>query len=301
MCAVLTEYGCPFAPSTYYDWISRGSSARDYRDALVINMIHDARTKERFTGVLGARKLWVVFNSRGFTVARCTIERLMRLMGWHGEIKGTAPRTTRRNPSHDRAPDLVQRRFWAPAPDRLWVCDFTYCRTASGWVYTAFVTDVFARRIVGWKCSTAMTESLVQAAVDQAISDRKRWGAVTFDQLIHHSDAGSQYTAITYSQSLADIGVRPSIGSIGDSYDNALAESVNSSYKTELVYREAPWAGLADLQAATAEWVHWYNHERPNGYCNDLSPVHAERIYYDRHQATETVPTLPDQLVQVAN
>jgi putative transposase len=284
MCTVLTEHGMSIAPSTYYDHVNRGPSDRDRRDAWHINMIHDLRTTERFGSVLGARKTWVVLNSRGHSVARCTVERLMHLMGWRGAIKGRAVRTTRPDRSHDRAPDLVQRRFLAGAPDRLWVADFTYCRTAAGWAYTAFVTDVFARRIVGWKVATEMTVDLVQAAVDQGIHSRKRWGATAFDTLIHHSDAGAQYTAVSYSTTLTEQGIRPSIGSIGDSFDNALAESVNSSYKTELVYREAPWAGLRDLEMATAEWVHWYNHGRPNGYCADLTPARAEQLYYDRQQ-----------------
>lgn len=284
MCRVLTEYGCTIAPSTYYEHTTRGPSDRDWRDALIINIIHDLRHKKRFYAALGARKMWVVLNSRGHQVARCTVERLMQLMGWHGAIKGRKVRTTRRDPAHERAADHVQRRFLAEAPDRLWVCDFTYCRTDSGWVYTAFVTDVYARRIVGWKCATTMTEALVTAAIDYALHDRMRSGPTDFTSLIHHSDAGAQYTAVAYSTALTDRGITPSIGSVGDSYDNALAESVNSSYKAELVDFEAPWQGLRDLQIGTAEWVHWYNHERPNSYCNDLTPAHAERIYYDRRR-----------------
>ena len=297
MCRVLTEHGLPIAPSTYYDHTGRGPSARDHRDALVINMIHDMRADNRFVRTLGAHKLWILLGGAGDQVARCTVERLMRLMGWRGAIKGRAPRTTRSNKSHDRAPDLVKRRFCAEAPDRLWVADFTYCRTAAGWVYTAFVIDVYARRIVGWKCATTMTTALVQGAVDHAIAERKRSGTTDFTTLIHHNDAGSQYTAVAFTAALAELGIRPSVGTVADSYDNALAESVNSSYKTELVDFEAPWNGLADLQVGTAQWVHWYNHGRPNGYCNDLTPAHAERIYYDRHEGTSAVPTDPDQLV----
>ena len=296
MCAVLTEHGLPIAPSTYYDHITRGPSSRDYRDAWVINMIHDIRTRERFAIVLGARKMWVLLNSRGFQVARCTVERLMALMGWQGAIKGRRPRTTRPNPGHDRAPDLVRRRFLAEAPNRLWVCDFTYCRTRSGMVYTAFVTDVYARRIVGWKCSTSMTSDLVEDAVNHAISERNRAGTADFEALVHHSDAGSQYTAVAFTTVLAEHGITPSIGTVGDSYDNALAESINASYKTEFVDRET-CDGHRDLELGTAEWVHWYNHERPNGYCNDLTPSHAERIYYDRQRVTHEVLTTPDLLV----
>ena len=300
ICAVLTEHGIAIAPSTFYDFLTRGPSDRDWSDALTINMIHDLRTEHWLFKALGARKTWVVLTSRGHQVARCTVERLMRLMGWHGALKRRTVRTTRPDRSHERAPDHVHRRFLAPAPDQLWVADFTYCRTASGWVYTAFITDVFARRIVGWKCATAMTASLVQAALDYALHERMRSGTTDFSSLTHHSDAGSQYTALAFSTALADRGITPSIGSIGDSYDNALAESINSSYKTELVeFGDVVWAGVADLQIGTAEWVHWYNHKRPNGFCNHLTPAHAERVYYDHHQTLGT-STKSDQQDQTS-
>lgn len=282
ICRVLTEHGLPIAPSTYYEYRSRGPSARMWRDAYVIDAIYTLRTSQPRYQALGARKMWIVLRSKGFDVARCTVARLMGQMGWQGAVKKKCPRTTVPSPSNPRAEDLVDRQFWAAAPNRLWVADFTYCRTETGWVYTAFVTDVFARKIVGWKVATEMTEHLVAAAIDNAIESRKRWGVIDFSKLVHHSDAGSQYTAIAFGQRLAEAGIAASIGSVGDSYDNALAESVNADYKNELVDFGARYRGLAELSLATAEWVAFYNRERPHSYCQDLTPDHAEQLHYAR-------------------
>lgn len=282
LCSVLTEHGLRIAPSTYYEHVNRGPSSRMLRDAQVIDAIYTLRQQQPLYRVLGARKMWIVLRSNGYDVARCTVERLMGQMGWRGATKKKCPRTTVGSPSNPRAADLVDRRFWAAAPNRLWVADFTYCRTETGWVYTAFVIDVFARKIVGWKVAAEMTANLVATAIDNAVESRKRFGAIDFTKLVHHSDAGSQYTAITFGQRLAEVGIAASIGSVGDSYDNALAESVNADYKNELVDNGPRFHGLAELSLATAEWVAFYNRERPHSYCQDLTPDHAEALHYDR-------------------
>lgn len=176
------------------------------------------------------------------------------------------------------------RKFTAAAPNRLWVADFTYCRTVAGWSYTAFVIDVYARKIVGWKVASEMTQQLVTDAINQAIDSRMRSGITDLSDLVHHSDAGSQYTAVAFTQRLADEGILTSIGTVGDSYDNALAESVNADYKNEVVDYGPKYPGMAELSLATAEWVAWYNRERPNTYCCDLTPDRAEELHYAQIQ-----------------
>lgn len=282
MCTVLSEHGMHIAPSTYYDHVTRVPCARMFSDAHVIDAIHVLRTRQPLARVLGSRKTWIMLRGSGIDVARCTVERLMREMGWHGALKRKRVRTTVSDPAHPRAEDLVKRRFTAVAPNRLWVADFTYCRTMSGWAFTAFVVDVFARKIVGWKVASEMTTSLVDTAIANAIDSRKRSGVTDLSNLIHHSDAGSQYTAITFGQRLAQEGIAASIGTVGDSYDNALAESVNADYKNELVDNGSRYPGAAELSLATAQWVAFYNRERPHSYCHDLTPDHAEQLHYDR-------------------
>lgn len=282
MCAVLSAHGIHIAPSTYYEHVNRRPCARMLVDAQVIDAIYMLRKRQPLAHVLGSRKTWIVLRSSGYEVARCTVERLMREMRWHGALKRKRVRTTTADPSHARAKDLVDRRFAAVAPNRLWVADFTYCRTMSGWAFTAFVVDVFARKIVGWKVASEMTTYLVDAAITNAIGSRKRSGVVDFSTLIHHSDAGSQYTAIAFGRRLADEGIAASIGSVGDSYDNALAESVNADYKNELVDNGPRYPGATELSLATAQWVAFYNRERPHSYCDDLTPDYAEQLHYDR-------------------
>ncbi len=282
MCRVLTAHGLPIAPSTYYEHRNRRPSARMLADAEVIDAIWQLHRTHPLTRVLGSRKTWILLRTNGVEVARCTVERVMREMGWRGASKKKAPRTTIPNPTDKRADDLVDRSFRASAPNRLWVADFTYCRTGAGWVYTAFVIDAFARKIVGWKTASQMDADLVVAATNNAIESRKRCGVTKFNDLVHHSDAGSQYTALTFGQRLSTAGITPSIGSVGDSYDNALAESVNADYKNELVDNGPRFPGLAELSLATAEWVAFYNRVRPHSYCHDLTPDHAERLHYDR-------------------
>lgn len=285
MCRVLSEHGLHIAPSTYYEHIHKRPTARMFADAAVIDAIWKLRQKMMFYKGLGSRKMWIVLRRSGIDVARCTVERVMREMGWHGALKKKSPRTTCADPGHDRAKDLVDRQFWAAEPNRLWVADFTYCRTRSGWAYTAFVIDVFARKIVGWKVSTQMTVSLVTAAIDNAIAARMRSGVTDLAGLIHHNDAGSQYTALAFTQQLIGAGIAASVGSVGDSYDNALAESVNSDYKNELVDNQPLFPGAAELSLATAEWVTFYNQERPHSYCDDMTPDQAEQFHYDHKRA----------------
>ncbi|GED98728.1 integrase [Gordonia crocea] len=282
MCRVLSEHGVPIAPSTYYEHRHRGPSARMLADARVIDAIWIMRRDQPLTRVLGSRKMWIMLRSNGIDVARCTVERVMAEMGWRGASKKKSPRTTTANPADERPADLVDRRFTAPAPNRLWVADFTYCRTVAGWAYTAFVIDVFARKIVGWKVATQMTVDLVTDAINSAIEHRNRAGITDLSDLVHHSDAGSQYTALAFGHRLAEAGITPSVGSVGDSYDNALAESVNADYKSELVDYGPRFPGAAELSLATAEWVAFYNRVRPHSYCHDLTPDHAEQLHYDR-------------------
>lgn len=294
ICAVLCEHGMHIAPSTYYDYINRGPSARMLADAQVIDALFMLRKGNRFMQVLGSRKTWIVLQRNGIDVARCTVERLMGEMGWAGALKRKRPRTTTPDPSDQRASDRVNRQFVASAPNRLWVADFTYCRTQSGWAFTAFVIDVFARKIVGWKVASEMTVQLVEGAIANAIDSRKRCGVTDFSSLVHHSDAGSQYTAIAFGKRLADEQIAASIGTVGDSYDNALAESVNADYKNELVDNEPRYPGATELSLATAEWVAFYNRMRPHSYCHDLTPDHAEQLHYDRQRTPN-----PEEAIKV--
>jgi putative transposase len=229
--------------------------------------------------VYGARKIWRQLHREGIDVARCTVERLMRAMGLVGAVRGgRLPRTTVPDPGACCAPDLVKRDFTASAPNRLWVADFTYVATWSGTVYTAFVIDVYSRRIVGWRSASHMRTDLPLDALEMAIWARDD----RLNDLIHHSDRGSQYTAIRYTERLVEAGASPSVGTTGDSYDNALAESVIGLYKTELVHRHGPWRNLDELELATLEWVDWYNHRRLHGACENVPPAEYETDFYIR-------------------
>lgn len=285
ICNQLTELGTKIAPATYYEHRSRQPTSREVRDEDLkprISAVHAANY-----GVYGARKVWLTLNrqrSQGEApIARCTVERLMRELGLAGAVRGKVKRTTISDPSSPKPSDLVGRRFTPLAPDLLWVADFTYVSTWSGWCYTAFVIDAYARRIVGWSVSTSMTSQLVVDAVEQAIWTRRREGS-DLTSLIAHHDHGVQYMSVAHSERLDAAGIRPSTGAVGSSYDNALAESINGLYKTELIKPRRPWKGLDDLEIATAEWVDWFNHRRPYQYCNDLTPVEAEQAHYAHHQ-----------------
>ncbi|CAJ0780670.1 IS3 family transposase IS401 [Ralstonia mannitolilytica] len=238
--------------------------------------------------VYGADKVWKQMNREGIRVARCTVERLMQRQGLQGVRRGKVVRTTTPDTSAPCPLDRVQRVFKAERPNQLWVSDFTYVSTWQGWLYVAFVIDVFARRIVGWRVSRTMRTDFVLDALEQALYDRQ---PANSDALVHHSDRGSQYLSIRYTERLAEAGIEPSVGSRGDSYDNALAETINGLYKAELIHRRAPWKSRESVELATLQWVHWFNHIRllePIGY---IPPAEAEANYW-RQLASETTATV---------
>ena len=280
ICAVLSGHGLQIAPSTYYERAARGPSRRDQRDEQVAALIEVQRDHNRFARSLGSRKMWLRLRGQGHDVARCTVERVMRAHGWEGARRGRPVRTTMASEQHTRPADLVQRHFDAAVPNRLWVADFTYCPTWDGMVYVAFVIDAFSRRITGWRAATQMTTVLVLDAVEHAMWTRARGGVADLAGLVHHHDAGSQYSSIAFTERLVAAGADPSVGSVGDAYDNALAETTIGLYKTELIKAEGPWRDLDQVEAATLEWVHWYNTERTHQAIDDLTPVAAEELHY---------------------
>jgi putative transposase len=283
ICRVLTEHGCPIAPSTYYDARARPASARARRDEQLRAAI--TRVHQDNYGVYGARKVWLALNREGTPVARCTVERLMRELGLAGARRGKRRRTTVADPAAARPADLVQRQFHRPTPDRLWVADFTYVPTWSGMVYVAFVIDAYSRRILGWRAATSMKTALVLDALEQAIWARRRSGAVNLAGLVHHHDAGSQYTSIAFTERLAAAGAQPSVGSVGDAYDNALAETVIGLYKTELIKPRGPWHTAEQVEIATLHYIDWFNHRRLLETCGDIPPAELEAVYYRQNAA----------------
>ncbi len=287
ICAVLSEHGCPIAPSTYYDARTsaerrgRRPSRRQLRDEEV--KVEIARVHAENYGVYGARKVWLALNREGVAVARCTVERLMRELGLAGARRGHRHRTTRPDPAAARPADLVGRQFNPPAPNRTWVADFTYVPTWSGMVYVAFVLDAYSRRILGWRAAASMRTSLVLNALEQAVWARTRDGVADLSGLVHHHDAGSQYTSIAFTERLAEAGIDPSVGSVGDAYDNALAESVIGLFKTELIKPRGPWRTVEQVEIATLEYVDWFNHRRLFSTCGDVPPAELEAAHY-RHR-----------------
>ena len=279
ICRVLTANGIRIAPSTYYAFRSRPASRRALTDAGLVRLI--AEVHQANYGVYGVRKVWHELRRQGHTdVARCTVERLMRINGLRGVSKAKAPRTT--IPAGAPTPeDKVNRQFAAPAPDRLWVADITYVRTFAGWVYAAFILDMCTRMIVGWQLSTSLHTRLALDALDMAIWSRRRQDR-DLSALIHHSDKGVQYRAIRYTQRLADAGVVASVGSTGDSYDNAAAEAFNSLFKSELIRNRGPWQGINELEFAVAEYLDWYNHRRLHGEIGYQPPAEYEATFYDQ-------------------
>ena len=267
ICRVLTEHGTPIAPSTFYD-ARRRSCARTARDEDL--KVEIARVHAANYGVYGARKVWLALNREGIPVARCTVERLMRQLGLEGARRGTRRHTTVADPGAARPADLVERRFSPARPDAVWVADFTYVATWSGTVYVAFVLDAHSRRILGWRAATSMRTELVLDALEQAIWTRAREGVADLSGLIHHHDAGSQYTSIAFTERLAAARAAPSVGSVGDALDNALAETHIGLFKTELIRRRGPWRGLDDVELATLEWVDWHNNRRLHTVCTTL-------------------------------
>jgi putative transposase len=288
ICAVLREQGCGIAPSTYYAAKARPASARATRDEVVLGHIRRVHGDAKIgRGLYGARKVWHELareQARGEhpelgPVPRCQVERLMRADGLRGARRGRGFVTTRPDSGAVRPPDLVRRDFSASRPNQLWVVDFTYVATWSGTVFSAFVTDVYSRRIVGWRTKATMPTELPLDALEMALWTRHQADELV-DGLIHHSDAGSQYTAIRYSSRLAEAGAIASIGTVGDSFDNAMAESVIGLYKTECVRHEGPWRGVDDLELATLNWVWWFNEIRLHGEIGYVPPVEFEQSYY---------------------
>jgi putative transposase len=263
-----------FSPATYYAAIKRAPSARQVQDAQLKEEIQRIWTEHR--GVYGADKVWAQLKREGFRVARCTVERLMRALGLRGVVRGkTSIRTTVGDDAAARPADLVQRQFCAAAPNALWVADLTYVKTHAGWVYVAFIIDVFSRSVVGWQTSRSLHTDLALDALEMAYWRR---GGPHLPGLIHHSDRGSQYLSIRYTERLAAAGVVASVGARGDSYDNALAESFNGLYKTELIRHRGPWSGLDDVEYATMEYVDWFNRRRLHGELGMIPPAEFEAL-----------------------
>ena len=271
-----------FAPATYYAATSRPASARDLRDWELKPQIR--RIWEENFRVYGADKVWAQLRREGLVVARCTVERLMRDLGLRGVVRGRTPRTTVSAEGADRPADLVQRHFVATAPNRLWVADLTYVKTHSGWVYVAFIVDVYSRFVVGWQASRSLRTDLALDALEMAIWGRR---GEQLQGLVHHSDRGVQYLAIRYTERLAQAGAVGSVGSRGDSYDNALAESFNGLYKTELIRKDGPWRGLEDVEFVTLEYLDWFNQRRLHSELGMLPPAEFEADHY--HEETPTL------------
>jgi putative transposase len=280
ICRVLGEHGAAIAPSTYYA-AERAPSRRALRDEDL--KVRIARVHEDNYGVYGPRKVWLVLNRQGIAVARCTVQRLMKDLALQGVRRGKRWKTTTPDPAAARPADLVKRQFLPPAPNRLWVADYTYVSTWSGMVYVAFVIDAYARRILGWRVSTSMRTTLVLDTIEQAIWTRARDGITELAGLVHHTDAGSQYTSIAFTERLAEAGVDASVGTVGDAYDNALAESVIGLFKTELIRRHGPWRTVEHVEAATLGWVDWFNHHRLLELNGDIPPAELEQAYYRQH------------------
>ncbi|WP_373281464.1 IS3 family transposase [Herbaspirillum rubrisubalbicans] len=277
------------APSAYRRYAARQRNpqlccARSKRDAVL--RVEISRVWHANMRVYGADKVWRQLNREGVSIARCTVERLMRKQGLQGARRGKQLRTTRSDPKAACPLDRVNRQFKADRPNQLWVSDFTYVSTWQGWLYVAFVIDVFARRIVGWRVSNSMTTDFVLDALEQALYARQPEGN---GGLIHHSDRGSQYVGIRYSERLAEAGIAPSVGSRGDSYDNALAETINGLYKAELIHRRAPWKTRESVELATLEWVAWFNHHRLLESIGYIPPAEAEANYYSRFASNTAV------------
>jgi putative transposase len=277
----------PIAPSVYYEAKARQADpcllpARSRRDAELVGEIE--RVHETNFRVYGARKVWRQLRRENVVAARCTVERLMRRMGLQGVVRGRRCRTTIADDSAALPRDLVKRDFRAERPNQLWVADFTYVATWSGFVYTAFVIDVFARRIIGWRVARSMRTELVLDALEQAI-----WSRCPPTGVIHHSDHGSQYLSIRYSERLTEIGVEPSTGTVGDSYDNALAETIIGLYKAEVIYHRGPWRNLEAVEYATLEWVDWFNNRRLLEPIGNVPPAELEMKYLQQ-QGESAIP-----------
>jgi transposase InsO family protein len=292
ICRVLSQHGVPIAPRTYWARRSRPPSRRALRDQGLTEILAgiyeaDERGRRKPESLYGSLKMWEHLNRQGIAVARCTVERLMRVNGWRGVTRARTVRTTIPDPAHSRAPDLVKRNFKASRPGQLHVADFTYAPLyGGGFGYTAFCIDAFAGLIAGWECSLSKQTAFVQKAIGQAVAFRARQGH-PLQQAIHHSDAGSQYTSVRFAETLMLAGLAGSVGSVGDAYDNALAETTIGLYKTECTrdgspFRTGPIATLGDLEQATSAWVHWYNTQRLMHRLGRRPPAEAEAEYYQQ-------------------
>ena len=268
------------APSTFHERAARRRSPdkappRVRRDEALKPQI--LRVFSENFQVYGVRKVWRQLKREGFEVARCTVSRLMKAMGLKGVVRGKPHRTTFSDKAAPCPSDKVNRQFQAPRPNALWVSDFTYVATWAGFVYVAFVIDAYARRIVGWRVSRSAHAGFVLDALEQALHDRR---PVSGSGLVHHSDRGVQYVSIKYTERLAEAGLEPSVGSVGDSYDNALAETINGLYKAEVIHRRGPWRSIDAVEYATLEWVDWFNNRRLLQPIGNIPPAEAELAYY---------------------
>ena len=275
----------PIAPSTYHEQKARevdSSSLPDraVRDAEFRKEIE--RVWKENLGAYGARKVWRQLVREKFAVARCTVERLMHEMGLQGVVRGRKHKTTIADEAAFRPADIVQRNFTAERPNQLWVADLTYVATWKGFVYVAFVTDVFSRKIVGWRVSNSLRSDLALDALEQALHARS-----DLHGLVYYSDRGTQYLSIRYTERLAEMGIEPSVGSVGDSYDNALAETINGLYKAEVIHPNGPWRSVDDVEFATLEWVDWFNNRRLLGPIGYMPPAEFEAMY-DQEQGVAT-------------
>jgi putative transposase len=270
----------PIAPSTYYDHAAKRANPETRSDRAKRDTALQADIQRVFAEnfeVYGARKIWRQMRREGREVARCAVERLMRTVGLQGAVRGKSVKTTISDKATPCPLDHVKRQFRAPEPNRLWVSDFTYVATWQGFVYVAFVIDTFARRIVGWRVSRTAHAGFVLDALEQALHHRR---PVHRGGLVHHSDRGSQYVSIKYTERLVEAGIEPSVGTVGDSYDNALAETINGLYKTEVIRRRGPWKSLEAVEFATLEWVDWFNHRRLLAPIGNIPPAEAEQRYF---------------------
>lgn len=274
---MLTDFGIRIAPSTYYAALTRPKSAREERDEELMEEIR--RVYDENYKVYGARKIWRQLQREGVEVGRGRVERLMRRMGLAGAVRGRTVRTTIQAKDGVRAADLVKRQFTAGAPNRLWVADFSYVATWAGTVYVAFCIDVFSRKIVGWKASMSKETDLVLDTIEMGLRDRDYRRFDGEFKLVHHSDAGSQYTSFRFTQHLIDAGIDASIGTVGDALDNALAETTIGLYKTELIKPQGPWHNMREVEIATAAWVEWYNDRRLHEACGYRPPTEFETLY----------------------
>lgn len=285
ICRQLTAAGAKIAPSTYYAAKTRSPSARAISDATWMPILMALWVANR--KVYGAHKLWRAARRAGHEIGRDQVARLMRELGIRGVSRRRKVFTTRQDPDAVRAPDLVNRDFSADRPDALWVTDLTYVPTRSGMAYVCFIVDAFSRRIVGWRVASNMATEMVLDALEMA---RRSRGNHRLVGLVTHSDAGSQFTSVRFTERLDEIGARPSIGTVADSYDNALAETTNGLYKTECVYGPdaTGWDDVDELELATLSWVHWFNEHRLHSHCDDVPPAEFEAAFYAAPQASPT-------------